>query len=150
MTPAEFKTIREACGLSFEQAAEMFGVKYRSVQRWERNERAVPESAADKLRELDSLIDVIAMEILDMTEEQHRRAKEMTGNDPEFVTLTRYKEKDFLALKREYEGLADKNPALLALYQVPFASVHATMIGRARRLLENAGYKTTITFYSSS
>jgi DNA-binding transcriptional regulator YiaG len=42
MTPAEFKALRDAWGLSQTAMADRLGVSRRAIQTWEAGERAVP------------------------------------------------------------------------------------------------------------
>ncbi len=49
---AEFKLVRKAAGFRATEVAEMFAVRPETVSRWERNEVAVPRTAAYALGQL--------------------------------------------------------------------------------------------------
>ncbi len=60
MSPAEFKTLREACGLSLPQLAKLCGVLERSVRYWESGRSRVPADAARFVRQLDEMLSTSA------------------------------------------------------------------------------------------
>jgi DNA-binding transcriptional regulator YiaG len=50
MTPAELHTIRAALGLTQGSLATALGIGRRTIQHWEADERAVPETVAKVMR----------------------------------------------------------------------------------------------------
>jgi transcriptional regulator with XRE-family HTH domain len=65
MSPAEFITLRQACGLTQQEAGEILGVAHRTVQNWEGARNAIPKSDSDGLRNLDDLIRAQASAVLE-------------------------------------------------------------------------------------
>ena len=52
MTPAEFVTLRESCGLRINDAAEWLQVNPRTIRRWERGDSRIPIGVASELKKL--------------------------------------------------------------------------------------------------
>lgn len=64
MSPAELKTLREACGLSVADLAAMAQVQERTARYWESGSRgAVPADVCDLVREVDSRIERAAQDL---------------------------------------------------------------------------------------
>ena len=88
MSSAEFRTLREACGLTRVEANDLLGMnsaKAIGIQQWEAGTRSVSSEGASHIRYLDGLIrervDSIARPLLSIT-------------DPGTVRLTRYRTRE--------------------------------------------------------
>ena len=126
MTPAEYKTIREACGLSQQAAADFHAVRLRTIQHWEAGRNAVPDGAAGELLGLDRRLERAVAEAVHL---YHDKRTEF--GEPSVVALVRYRTAAAFAGSRpESEGLT--------------LDTHAALIGRLRRALEAAGAQVTI------
>jgi DNA-binding transcriptional regulator YiaG len=69
MNAAEYRTLREACGLTLAECATLHGVAVRTVQSWEvpperEGGRNVPAKAADELISLHAMIGMTVEQIL--------------------------------------------------------------------------------------
>jgi hypothetical protein len=90
MTSAEYRTLREACGLSKQNAATFHNVALRTIEHWEAGKNPVPDGAAEELRLLDLNIDGAVQHKLDrfpassqakpFTLKRHRTAEEYVGS----------------------------------------------------------------------
>jgi hypothetical protein len=121
VTPAEYRTIRESCGLALQAAAAYHDVAVRTVQHWEEGRNGIPPGVADEIRRLDAAIDRSVIEMIDLYEDL--RARHQT---PDAVALVRYRTAESYAGSRpDREGL---------LYPC-----HAALVGRARIALERIG-----------
>ena len=130
MTPAEFRTIREACGLTAYSAAEFFDVARKSINNYEAGKRDIPPGLAQELIDLDMTIETAAKEVLSLTDKLSKK-----HGKPEIIGLTRYTD----------DNLHKSQPGTYELLK--FACVHNAMNNRARHLLINAGYKVDINFF---
>lgn len=132
MTPAECKTLREGLGLSAQALARRLGLKSdRTIRWWETGGRRIPEDAARDLAELDTRVERTVMVVVEMWAKASPRARR--------ATLLRYHTDEEL---RRYQ------PDTLAM--LGSARVHAAMIGRAKRAIEQRGGRVTITFMDSN
>lgn len=111
MNSAEFKTMREAVGLSVAEAADLFCVEPRTIRHWESGRNSVPEGVASEITAIDSQLDFIVSEALRVYWEQK----------PDEVVLYRYRDIDELI---ESQGNFNGWPV----------SVHAAMLFRAKKL----------------
>jgi transcriptional regulator with XRE-family HTH domain len=128
VTSAEYKTIREACGLSQQGAAGYHNVALRTVQHWEEGRNGIPAGMAEAIRRLDALIERGVIETIDLY--QDRLAKHETS-DP--VALVRYRTAEsYVGSRPEREGV---------LYPC-----HGALIGRTRIALERIGATVCISF----
>lgn len=129
MTSAEFKTMREALGLSAAQVAEMTGYALRTVQNWDDGSRRVPAAAEATLSQLDAMIEnVVAGAVQTVKQVSNER-----GGEPEAVWLVRY---------RTDADLHRYRPDMAAFP----ASLHAAMLARVRRELFKLGVVSRIVF----
>lgn len=136
MTPAEFKTLRESCGLSLAALAAALPASpktgkpldVRSVQKWEEGARGVPVDVADWLRRLDARLADAAL-----------HAAEVMGGAPAGaeVVLLRYRNGDDLARYR---------PDMAALGP----GVHAALVDRARQAALRLGLSPRITYMDAA
>jgi len=55
MTPAEFITLRESCGLNVNEAAGWLGVNPRTIRRWERGNSKIPVGVATELMNISEI-----------------------------------------------------------------------------------------------
>lgn len=121
MTPAEYQTIREACGLSQQAAASFHNVALRTVQHWEQGRNAVPAGVAEEIRRLDARIERAVLEAVDLATEQK----------PDAVDLIRYRtDESYAGSRADREGLPH--------------GCHNALIGRTRVALERLGMPVRI------
>ena len=122
MTPAEYRTMREACGLSQQSAAPFHGVTYRAIQQWEAGVNRVPARTAEEIRALDVRISDGASALIAA---QGRRSRTAPP-----VRLFRWRTQD------AYEATHGAKATSL-----PFGAYNA-MLGRAmsRMLIEGRPY----------
>lgn len=129
MTPAEFTIALAACGLNDQQAAELFGVRDRTIRYWRDGGRAIPVEVTAAIANLDDAIDQAvdraAHALPDLPAE---------GEEPEIVLLAYRSDAD---LKRY-------RPEDMKFFR--FASVHRAFLARASREFEIEGYRVRITW----
>ena len=126
MTAAEYRTIREACGLSQQGAADLHSVRLRTIQHWEAGRNAIPAGASAELRDLDRRLEHAVTEGVRL---YHDKRGEF--GDPSAVVLVRYRTPAAFAGSRpDAEGLT--------------LDTHSALIGRLRRALEAVGAPVTI------
>lgn len=131
MTGAEYKTLRQALGLSAAEAASFHGLASdRTIRYWESGQVEVPAGAAAELRELDHRLDRAVAETVALY--RHQKT-ELGGNPPSRVELYRYRQAQLYARSRAgREGLP--------------IGVHAVLIDRTRRALEAEGAAVAIVY----
>jgi transcriptional regulator with XRE-family HTH domain len=126
VTGAEYRTTREACGLSQQAAADFHRVGLRTIAHWETERNRIPAGAADELRGLNASIARGVDEALNLYREllaEHGPA--------EAVALTRYRSaEDYAGSRAHRDGL-------------PWAS-HCALIMRTMLALERAGASVAI------
>lgn len=132
MTPAEFKTLREALNLSAQALADLLGLRSdRTIRYWESGRSRIPEGAAAELARLDATVERGVAEAVALFQDRTHTA----DPQPPDVALLRY-----------------HSDADLELYQPEtFASlgsgrVHAALIARTRQALERLGAAVSIAF----
>ena len=127
MTGAEFKTIRETCGLSVQDFAKIIGVEERSIRYWESGKQS-PRSpdVAETLLNIDQQLDTTAKAVLQLV----KSAPEL----PTEIVLLRYREDgDLWAAMPEWKPLP--------------ATCHAAGIARSRAALADLHVKTRIVYF---
>lgn len=128
MNSAEFKTLREAIGLSVSDVAKMASVKSRSVQYWESARSQPPDDVCDRLLEIDTQIDAGVRDALAAIE---GLLNESGGADE--ITLMRYLDADDLwGAHPEFDGLP--------------VTCHAAYLARVKRALETKGEVVRIVY----
>lgn len=128
MTGAEYKTLREALGLSAREAARFHRIASdRTIRHWENGRAPVPAGAADELRTIDAGIDRAVGEATAAYREQ-------AGRGPaETVELYRYRDPAVYAASQPgREGLP--------------IGAHGVLVDRARRALEALGVTVAIVY----
>lgn len=121
MSGAEYRTLREACGLSLRDAATFHQVGERTVAYWESGRSGIPQGAIAELRDLNAAIERGVAGALDVY-----RALLAEHGPAAAVALTRYRTIEVYAGTRAgREGL-------------PLSS-HAALLGRTMIALERAG-----------
>lgn len=131
ITGAEFKTLREACGLSVPDMARLAvspktgqPVGERTVRYWESCAFDVPADVANLLRHLDASLTESARQAVEVV------SKGMKGDEVE-VFLVRYREnEDLWVFRKDMKGLP--------------ATCHAALINRVRLALEAIGCRVVI------
>lgn len=132
MTPAEFKTLREALGLTLNWVAEQAGVYIRTAQYWESGRQSPPADVVDMLQRLDAQIDKVVIETLDTYADVAE-----TNGEPEDVELYRY---------RENIDLWTEKPEMRPLP----VTYHAAMLHRVAKALRNIGLTVQIVYKAAS
>lgn len=101
MTAAEFRTLREACGLSQQEAATFHGVSLRTIAHWETGRNNIPPGAAQELLDLNAMIERGVQNVMTLVGEiaaKHGAADE--------IALTRYRSlDDYAGSRADREGL---------------------------------------------
>lgn len=96
MHPAEFKTLREAVGLSISTLVKVIDVDERSIRKWESGKKKLPADVIESLVGIDQLI----------TDTTERAFVEFQKDPKDSVVLERYiEEEDYLNAHPEFEGL---------------------------------------------
>lgn len=134
MNGAEFKTLREACGLTVPDMAKLAisprtgeAVGERTVRYWESGSVPVPGDVAEMLEQLDTMLSHAADQAL----ETWRAAVQTHGQGPDLVYLVRYREnEDLWRYRPDMKGLP--------------ATCHAALINRARLALASVACHTKI------
>ena len=127
MTGAEFKTIREACGLSVQDFSKIIGVEERSIRYWE-SDKHTPRTndVADALLKIDAFLEQTAHTVLQFV----KSAPEL----PADIVLLRYREDgDLWAAMPEWKPLP--------------VTCHAAGIARTRAALADLHVKTRIVYF---
>ena len=91
MHPAEFKTLREAVGLSISSLVNVVNVDERTLRKWESGKKQPPQGVVDSLEAIDALLNKTAAEIV----AQHQES--MKNGGQQGVVLERFIEADDLA-----------------------------------------------------
>lgn len=96
MHPAEFKTLREAVGLSISTLVKVIDVDERSIRKWESGKKKLPLDVIASLVAIDQLI----------TDTVEYAFAEFQTSPQDRVVLKRYiEEEDYLNDHPEFEGL---------------------------------------------
>lgn len=100
MHPAEFKTLREAVGLSISTLVKVIDVDERTIRKWESGKKQPPQGVVDSLEGIEGLINKTAANIF----AQHQES--MKNGGQQGVVLERFVEaEDLVAAYPEFEGL---------------------------------------------
>lgn len=130
MTPAELKTLREACGLSLPHLAALSGVQERTARYWESGQTIVPADVAAMITQLDAQLTHAAQQGASTITDY---ASAHPGQQLSDVVLVRYKsDADLHRFRPDMQGL-------------PTTS-HAAIIYRARTLLARSSIPCRIVF----
>lgn len=129
MTPAELKTIREACGLTLPDLAAMAGVQERTARYWESGKSAVPADVEELINRLDISLTLAANQAVHLIAEHARKNPDAQID----VVLIRYKTDDDLHRYRP------------DMQDLP-ATAHAAIIYRTRATLANADIPSRIIY----
>ena len=130
MTPAELKTLRERLALSDADAARLAGVQPRSYRYWESGGRSVPEDVAEKLKQLNAVVQHAvnqAVETADMLSVKHGM--------PEAIDLVRYSTP---------EDQRKTGQPIVGVPDFLQFKIHIAIIRRTCDALERAGYTVSI------
>lgn len=93
---AEFKTLREAVGLSISTLVKVIDVDERSIRKWESGKKKLPVDVVNALIAIDELV----------TDTANKAFTEFQKAPQDSVVLKRYiEEEDFLNAHPEFEGL---------------------------------------------
>jgi len=126
MTSAEYRTLREACGLSVRDAAAFHDVAERTIVHWETGRNGIPDGAGEQLMRLNARIERAVLEVVDLYVDQRDR-----HGEPDTVALTRFRTaKDYAGSRAALEGL-------------PHAC-HNALTGRTMVALERIGARVEI------
>ncbi len=127
MHPAEFKTLREAVGLSISTLVNVVNVDERTLRKWESGKKQPPQGVVDSLEAIDALLNKTAAEIV----AQHQES--MKNGGQQGVVLERF---------TEAEDLAAAYPAFAELPTMTFAVV----LFRVRQKFIELGVPVSIIF----
>ncbi|WP_424195577.1 helix-turn-helix domain-containing protein [Ampullimonas aquatilis] len=128
MNPAEFKTLREALGLTLNWVAEQAGVGIRTCQYWESGRSEPPADVVEMLQRLDAQIDRVVVETVDA----YVDVSDENG-EPVDIELYRYRENiDLWSARPEMRPLP--------------VTYHAAMVFRIAKALRNIGLTVSITY----
>ena len=123
MHPAEFKTLREAIGLSISTLVKVIDVDERSIRKWESGKKKLPLDVIEQVVAIDQLI----------TDTANNAFDELQTSPQDSVTLHRYiEEEDYLNAHPEFEGL-------------PITS-YGVVLYRLRQKLIDAGVPVSIVY----
>jgi len=123
MHPAEFKTLREAVGLSISTLVKVIDVDERTLRKWESGKKKLPQGVIDSLVAVDTLLTATANNLFDTTQK--------TPQDS--VVLYRFiDEEDLLNQHPEFEGL-------------PMSS-YGVVLFRVRQKLMDLGIQVSIEY----
>jgi hypothetical protein len=126
MTSAEYRTLREACGLSIRDAAVFHQIAERTVMHWESERNGIPTGAAEELLALNATIQRGVDNIMTVAGELAQQE-----GAPDAIALTRYRTAaDYSGSRAGREGL-------------PWPC-HNALIGRAMTALERIGARVTV------
>lgn len=126
MNSAEYKALREACGLSQEDAALFHNVGLWMLAEWERGGDDVPPTAIEELQRLDAALERAVLEAIDHVEEVRDQKP-----GPAVVALSRYRTKaGYDASRAGREGLLH--------------ACHDALIARTAAALRRVGAVVTI------
>ena len=96
MHPAEFKTLREAVGLSISTLVKVIDVDERSIRKWESGKKKLPKDVIEAVVAIDQLL----------TDTANLAFDEFQKTPKDSVVLHRYiEEEDYLSAHPEFEGL---------------------------------------------
>jgi transcriptional regulator with XRE-family HTH domain len=127
MTGAEFKTIREACGLSVQDFAKILDVEQRSVRYWEAGKQSPRTSdVVEALLSIDRQLSATAEAVLQLVKSASEKPAE--------IVLLRYREDgDLWAAMPEWKPLP--------------TTCHAAGIARSRAALADLHVSTRIVYF---
>jgi predicted transcriptional regulator len=96
MSAAEFKTLREAVGLSISTLVKVIDVDERSIRKWESGKKKVPQDVFDKVVAIDQMI----------TDAANSELEKFKLAPKDAVVLHRYiNEEDLHEAHPEFDGL---------------------------------------------
>ena len=96
MHPSEFKTLREAVGLSISTLVKVIDVDERSIRKWESGKKKLPKDVIEAVVAIDQLL----------TDTANLAFDEFQKTPKDSVVLHRYiEEEDYLSAHPEFEGL---------------------------------------------
>ncbi|WP_428485949.1 helix-turn-helix domain-containing protein [Rhodopila sp.] len=125
MNAAEYRTLREVCGLSARDAAAFHQVAERTIVHWETGRNGIPPGAADELAQLNARIERAVRASVDLYRES------APPDAPDAVALVRY---------RTARSYADSRAAREGLSHAS----HNALIARMMTALEQAGARVMI------
>lgn len=100
MHPAEFKTLREAVGLSISTLVKVIDVDERTIRKWESGKKQPPQGVVDSLEGIDTLLNKTVSQIFN----QHQES--MKNGGQQGVVLERFvEEEDLVRVYPEFVGL---------------------------------------------
>lgn len=119
MTPAELRTLREACGLSLPQLAALAGVQERTARYWESGQSGVPADVADVVLRLDAHLTLAAHQAVAVVADM---ARAHPGDALAEIVFLRYRsDADLHRYRADMQGLP--------------ATAHAAIVYRTRAAL---------------
>ncbi|MCJ8313222.1 MAG: DUF1870 family protein [Saccharospirillaceae bacterium] len=96
MHAAEFKTLREALGLSISTLVKVIDVDERTIRKWESGKKKLPQGVIDSLVDVDTLVNKTVEALFETFKQSAENS----------VVLYRFiEEEDLLTTYPEFEGL---------------------------------------------
>lgn len=100
MHPAEFKTMREAVGLSISTLVKVIDVDERSIRKWESGKKKLPYDVIESVESIDQLLWDTANKLFEGIKAAYN------PDAPSPVIIKRFiEEEDYLNAHPEFEGL---------------------------------------------
>jgi len=128
MNSAEYRTIREACGLSQQAAATFHDVALATIKHWETGRNHIPPGAEEEIGRLNAGMERAVLEVIDLYSD-----KGAEHGESDAVALVRYRSEETYAGSRAgRDGLPH--------------SCHNALIGRWKLALERVGARVVITW----
>ena len=101
MTPAGYRTLREACGLSQQDAAAFHDVSLRTIAHWETGRNSIPAGAAQELMDLSAQIERGVGNVFTLVADLAQK-----HGDAAEITLYRYRTvADYSGSRADQDGL---------------------------------------------
>ncbi len=130
MTPAELKTLREACGLTLPQLGALSGVQERTARYWESGKSRIPADVSQRIKQLDDSLSHAAGQAVQQLTAQAAAL-------PDGATL------DTVLLR--YRTDAELHNYRPDMYPFP-AATHAALLYRVRDAAAEAGITCRIIY----
>lgn len=104
-TPANFRALREECGLTQNDIADAFGVTPMSVKRWERGSNIVPDDVWNWMKARFDELEDFAVDAADRVEQIAAASAGNPAVDSHSVQLSYYRSQEELDEARMIAGL---------------------------------------------
>lgn len=123
MHAAEFKTLREAIGLSISTLVKVIDVDERSIRKWESGKKTVPQDVVAQVQAIDAMINATAQDLFIECQQ---------AGQPSVVLCRYIEEEELYEACPQFDGL-------------PMSS-YGVMLYRLKQKLTEAGIDATIEY----